>query len=331
MSPRVVYVALQQFGEADDQPQRQLEAAGFAVRRNPLGRRLRRDELPALLREADAVVAGVEPYDAELLAALPRLRCLSRCGAGTDAIDLDAARRRGIAVYTTAAEVVEPVAQMTVAMILALARNLPQHLADARAGVWRKQTGALLSEWTIGLVGFGRIGQAVARLLAPFAPAILAADPARRPGRLSDGVEGVPLDALLRRADLVSLHAGRRPEEGPLLGRAELAAMKPGSRLVNTARGYLVDEPALTAALTSGHLAAAALDVYGAEPYTGPLAALPQVICTPHVATLTQASRAAMERRCAQQIVDHFSPALSDGARPRGPRIRTGARPEETP
>ncbi len=142
----MVYVALQQFCEHDATPRALLTQAGCEVRGNTLGRRLRADELREVLRDADAVIAGVEPYDAALFASLPRLRCISRCGIGTDAIDLEAAARSGIAVYTTAEEVVEPVAQLTVAMLLALARHLPLHHADFQHGVWKKRTGVLLSE-----------------------------------------------------------------------------------------------------------------------------------------------------------------------------------------
>lgn len=306
MARPVVYVTLSQFCEQDERPRRVLEEAGLDVRLNTLGRRLRREELPDLLREADAVVAGVEPYDAKVLAVLPRLRCISRCGVGTESIDLEAARRQGIRVYTTTDEVVEPVAQLTVAMILALARNLPQHLSDFRAGQWVKRRGVLLSEWTVGLVGFGRIGQAVERSLRVFGPRLLVADPNRRPAEMPVGVELASLDHVLSRADLISLHATRRPEEGPLLGAREFSTMKPGSCVVNTARGFLVDEAALYDALVSGQLAGAALDVFAQEPYTGLLGQLPNVVCTPHVATLTTASRILMERRSAEQVVRHF-------------------------
>ena len=309
MARPVVYIALQQFGEQDDRPLRLLGDAGCDIRQNTLGRRLRREDLREVLREADAVLAGVEPYDAELLAALPRLRCISRCGAGTDSIDLAAARDHGIAVYTTPEAVVEPVAQLTVAMILALARNLPSHLGEAREGRWTKRTGVLLSEWTIGLVGFGRIGRRVHECLRPFGPRVLVHDPALPEGELPPGVELRSLPSLLAQADLVSLHAARPAAEGALLGRREFQLMKPGSFLVNTARGFLVDEAALEAALRGGRLAGAALDVFQEEPYTGPLAALPTVLCTPHVASLTRPSRAAMELLAAQHILSHFAGA----------------------
>ncbi len=302
----IVYVTLQQFCEFDDRPREALRDAGFEVRENRVGRRLRQEELPELLREAEAVLAGVEPYRAELLEGLPKLRCISRCGVGTDAIDLAAARRRGVAVYTTPDEVVEPAAQLTVAMMLALARNLPWHASESRQGLWTKRTGRLLSEWTIGLLGFGRIGRLVERYLRAFGPGILVHDPAVR-ADLPPGVVWRELDPLLAESDLVSLHAARRAEEGPLIGPRELALMKPGSLLVNTARGFLVDEAALEQSLRAGQLGGAALDVFAEEPYTGPLARLPNVLCTPHVASLTRASRASMERRAAANIVAHVA------------------------
>lgn len=309
MSRKNVYVALSRFCQFDERPRRVLVEAGFNLRENTLGRRLRRDEMIEAIGDADAVLAGVEPYDSEILAALSRLCCISRCGVGTDNIDLNVATQRNIAVLTTSDEVVEPVAQMTMGMILALARNIPLHNEDLRAGRWRERMGYLLSEWTIGLVGFGRIGRAVEHYLRVFGPRVLVADPNVQSRDLPPGVRLCDLASLLAEVDLVSLHAARRREEGPLIGRDEIRSMKHGGRLVNTARGYLVDEAALFEALMSGDLAAAAIDVYGQEPYTGPLVTLPQVLCTPHVGTLTRVSRAAMEFCCAQNVVTFFSDA----------------------
>lgn len=310
----VAYIALQQFSSEEEHPQQILREAGFEIRQNMLGRRLRAEDMAEALREADAVLAGVEPYEESLLTSLPRLRCISRCGVGTDSIDLKAAERHRIAVYRTPEEVVEPVAQLTVAMILALARQLPLHVADVREGLWKKRMGFALSEWTIGLVGFGRVGRMVERYLRVFGPRVIITDPHIDLSEIPDGVERHPLPALLAASDLISLHAERPRDAGPLIGPDELAGMKPGSYLVNTARGHLIDESALADALQSGHLAGAALDVFETEPYAGPLTRLPQVLCTPHVATLTRASRAAMELRCAQHVVDHFAKRHTDAA-----------------
>lgn len=304
MTSPVVYIALQQFCESDDRPLLLLKEAGLEVRRNTLGRRLKKEEMPALLEGANAVLAGVEPYGEELLSRLSALRAISRCGVGTDSIDLEAARRHKIAVLTTVDEVVEPVAQMTVGMMLGLARHFPQHLRDFDRGEWKKQTGFLLSEWTIGLVGFGRIGKAVERILRPFGPKILVHDPALQAGQILENVSLCSLPELLEQSDLVTLHAASDPKAGPVLGAAEIARMKQGSRLVNTARGHLVDETALLEALRAGRLAGAALDVFQEEPYLGPLSKLPNVLCTPHVGTLTRASRSAMELSCARQAAE---------------------------
>lgn len=311
MSQKTVYVALSQFCNEDNRPRELLQEAGFQVRENSFGHRIPREAMHEALRDVDAVIAGLEPYDAELLGMLPRLRCISRCGVGTDAIDLEAARRRDIAVLTTGAEVVEPVAQMTVAMILALARNFPLHGADLRDGRWQRRTAYLLSEWKVGLVGFGRIGKAVERYLRVFGARVVTTDPNVLPAELPPDVEMRDLKSLLNEADLVSLHANRRPEEGFLIGREELAAMKRGSRLVNTARGHLLDETALLEALQSGHLSGAALDVFATEPYKGPLKMLPQVLCTPHVASFTKASRSAMELRCVSNVLEFFGQGRS--------------------
>ena len=278
MSVRKIYIALSQFCEDDESPRRVLLDAGFDVRENRSGKRLRPEEIRREVAGADAVIAGVEPYDVETLAALPGLRCISRCGVGTDSIDLEAAKRMGIAVRNTPEEVVEPVAQVTLAMILALARNFPVYIAEARAHQWKRHSGYLLSEWTIGLIGFGRIARAVEQYLRPFGSTILVTDPNIRSSDVPANVKLCDLPTLLRSADVVSLHASRPSAEGALLGPDQFALMKKGSRIVNTARGHLIHEPSLLGALVSGHLSGAALDVFETEPYSGPLADLPQVL-----------------------------------------------------
>lgn len=304
MSGKAVYIAVSQFCEADEAPRTALLDAGFTVDENRLGRRLRAEELVAAVGRADAIIAGVEPYSAAALEAFPQVRCISRVGVGVDAIDLDAAKRLGITVLNTPDEVAEPVAQLTVGMVLALARNLPEYGVTLRQASWKRYTGALLSEWTVGLVGFGRIGRAVEQCLRPFGATVVVSDPGLRQQDLPAGVELLDLDALLVRADLVSLHVARAVSDGPVLSREQFERMKRGSRIVNTSRGYLIDEMALLSALESGHLSGAALDVYETEPYSGPLAKLPQVLCTPHIGTLTNASRRAMELKAAANVID---------------------------
>lgn len=306
MTQKTVYVTLSQFCETDDTPRRILKEAGFVVKENTTGRRIKREEIIFALQGADAVLAAVEPYDAEILSQLSQLQCISRCGIGTDAIDLEAAKKYKKEVLVTVDEIIEPVAQMTLGMIFALARNFPQHVNDFQKGEWKKHTGFLLSEWIVGLIGFGRIARALAGYLQPFGCKILVADPFLKPSDMPKNIMLCSLDTLLAQSDLVSLHASRSPKEGILMGEKEFAKMKKGSRLVNTARGYMVDEKALGEALQSGRLSGAALDVFEKEPYKGPLARYPNVLCAPHVGTLTRGSRAAMEFRCAQNVIDFF-------------------------
>ncbi|OGQ05128.1 MAG: hypothetical protein A2W61_06320 [Deltaproteobacteria bacterium RIFCSPLOWO2_01_44_7] len=306
MKSRKIYVALSQFCENDERPRKVLQEAGFIVEENKTGRRIKREEMLDALKEADAVLAAVEPYDAELLAQLPKLQCISRCGVGTDAIDLEVAKKYEKTVLVTADEIIEPVAQMTLAMILALARNFSLHAHDFKEALWKKHTGWLLSEWTIGLIGFGKIGRKVEEYLRPFGVCVLVCDPYLNKEKIPKGVTLCDLPTLLGKSDLVSLHLARDSKEGYLITAREFAQMKKGSFFVNTARGYMVEEMALQAALKSGHLAGAALDVFEQEPYPGPLTKYSNVILTPHIATLTRASRTAMELGCAQNVVFFF-------------------------
>lgn len=306
MSSKTVYVALSQFCEKEDTPRNLLIHNGFRVIENKMGRRIREEEMFAALKGVDAVLAAVEPYTEELLSKLPQLKCISRCGAGVDAIDLEAAKKYGKEVLITREEIVEPVAQMTLGMIFSLARNFIAHKLDFQEGRWKKRTGVLLSEWTMGLIGFGQVGRKVEKYLRPFGPKILVSDPNLSNKDLSPGVERCSLEDLLAQSDLVSLHAASKPSDGPLLGKREFTKMKKGSFFVNTARGYLVDEGALEEAIRSGILAGAALDVFEEEPYHGSLARYPNVLLTPHVSTLTSGSRLAMELKCAQNVVDFF-------------------------
>lgn len=309
----IVYSTLSQFCETDDRPRRLLLEAGFQVIENKTGRRIREEEMLAALKEADAVLAAVEPYRETLLAQLPKLKCISRCGAGADAIDLAAAKKLGIAVFATPDEIVEPVAQMAVGMILALLRNFLPHKSDFLEGLWKKRTGWLLSEVVIGLVGFGKVGRKVEEYLSPFHSKVLVADPYLPVRDIPGRVELCDLTPLLKRSDVVSLHAARPPQEGCLIGPSELMTMKRGSFLINTARGYLIDESALEESLRSGHLGGAGLDVFAEEPCLGSVARHPNVVATPHVATLTRSSRSAMEWRAAQNIIDFFEQRKKSG------------------
>ena len=299
-----IFVALSTFAERDRRPMERLEASGVAFRVHDTGKRITTAELLSAARDAEVIIAGVEPYSAAVLAELPVLRCIVRCGVGVDAVDLNAARARRIAVLNTPDVPTVAVAELALAMFLSLSRNLRPQANRMGQRKWERVEAHLLGGRTVGLVGLGRIGRRVAELCRAFDARVLATDPfASADAARALGVELVSLDRLLREADIVSLHAAKSAERPFRLGAAELATMKRGAVLVNLARGGMVDEAALVDALRSGRLAGAGMDVFSEEPYSGPLCEFENVILTPHSATLTVETRAAMELECVDKAL----------------------------
>jgi D-3-phosphoglycerate dehydrogenase / 2-oxoglutarate reductase len=233
------------------------------------------------------IVRSRTKVTADLLGKAPHLALVARAGVGVDNIDMVAAGARGIRVVNAPAAATASVAELTVAFYLLLVRGIVPQIQATKAGKWERGShGHELAGRTVGFVGFGRIAREVARRIAPFSATAIAFDPfvATSP----DGTEMVPFDALLARADIVSLHAALTPDNRHLLNAAAFERMRPGAYLVNVARGALVDEAALLAALRSGRLGGAALDVFEVEPpMNQELLGLANVIPTPHIGAMT--------------------------------------------
>ncbi len=300
-----VLVSTSSFARLDPAPLDRLRACGCAVTLNPHGRGLRPEETAALLQGVAGVVAGTEAYPADLLARARGLRVISRVGVGVDGIDLEAASRLGIAVRSTPGAPTEAVAELTLGLILALARRIAEADRTLRGGKWSPLAGRLLEGKTLGVVGLGRIGRRVVELCAPLRMRVLAREPAPDPAFVRRyGVILVDLESLLAEADVVSLHLPLTPETHRLLGPERLGRMRPGALLINTARGGLVDEAALDEALAAGRLAGAALDVFEEEPYAGPLRGLETAVLTAHMGSATQETRIAMERAAVENLVE---------------------------
>jgi D-3-phosphoglycerate dehydrogenase len=251
-------------------------------------------ELKAAVTDADAVITQFARLSAPVLAAMTRARAIVRYGIGVDNVDLDAARQHGIPVANIPDYCIDEVADHTLSFILAMTRQVVTHTADLRAGHWRLAVPVsgmkVLRDQTVGLVGFGRIGREVAARLSAFKCRVLVYDPMVSEAEIQRlGALSVPLTQLLAESDIVSLHCPSTPATRHIIGPAALAAMKPGALLVNVARGDLVDTNALLDALQSGHLGAAALDVFDPEPL--PLAhalrTLPNVVIAPHIASVS--------------------------------------------
>ncbi len=269
------------------------------------------DGLPAALADADAlVVRSAVQVDDALMEHAPKLRVIGRAGVGVDNIDADAATRRGIVVMNTPGANAVAVAELTIALMLALARKLPTANATMHAGKWEKKNlqGAELRGKTLGILGLGRIGLEVAKRARGFGLDIAGCDPfVSAAVARENGIFLVSLDELFAKADYITLHVGLTPQTTGVINAKTLAAMKKGVRIINCARGELVDDEALAAALKSGQVAGAALDVYAVEPpKDSPYAALDNVILTPHIAGSTAEAQEAVGVQIAQQVREYL-------------------------
>src|SRR5436190_2879008 len=274
-----------------------------------------KETLEAEIADADAlIVRSATKVTAELLAKAPKLRAVGRAGVGVDNIDLEAATKRGVLVMSTPGGNAVSVAEHTFALLLSLARQVPRLDKAIHEGRWEKScaAGTEVRGKTLGLVGLGRIGSEVAVRAEAFDMRVLAYDPFISEAAAREmSVELVPLDQLLAESDFVSLHTALSPATQNLISAANIRKMKSSARVINTARGELVDEAALAEALKSGKLAGAAVDVFAEEPpKNSPLVGLPNVIATPHVAGSTAEAQEEVGTQVAVQIKDYLAEGI---------------------
>jgi D-3-phosphoglycerate dehydrogenase / 2-oxoglutarate reductase len=278
------------FGKRDPSLRSALEAAVREVIYNPYGRPLKSAEVGPLLNDVDGFIAGIDEVDASALEEADRLRIIARYGVGIDRVDVAAATAKGIVVTNTPGANSAAVAELTIALILSLARHIIRADGAVRRGGWPVLDGIGIRGKTVGLVGFGSVGREVATRLKGFDCRLLASDPYVET-QIADryGASLVPLEKLVSEADFVSLHAPATEATVGMVNEEFLSLMKNGAFLINTARGDLIDDHALIAALESGRLQGAALDCFSQEPpdRSSKLFQLPSVIVTPHTAAHT--------------------------------------------
>lgn len=269
---------------------------------NPFDRKLSEEEVIKLVKEYQpvAIIAGLEPITRKVMQASARLRIISRCGVGLDNVDLVAAEETGIKVYKTPNAPVKPVAELAVAMIYALARNLFKQSINTRNGSWSKVNSLLLSELTVGIIGCGRIGTRVAQLLHETGCRLTGYDTLDFTSKF---IERITFANLLTTSDIISLHIPLIPQNYHLIGHDEIKKMKRGTIIINTSRGGLIDEDALYEFLKNGHLGGAGLDVFEREPYNGPLCSLDNVILTPHAGSSAGGARLKMEEESLYNLI----------------------------
>ena len=298
-----------------DRYERILDAAGCDVVVACATERLEEDELLALLPGVHGIICGDDRLTARVLAAAPDLRVISKWGTGIDSIDVEAARRRGIVVCNTPNAFSEPVADSVMGYAIVFARQLDCMNAHMHQGQWQKPQLRSLSEQTLGIVGVGHCGRAVARRAAAFGMRILGTDIVDIAAEVkrSSGLEQVPLDTLLSESDIVSLNCTLTQTSFHLIDAAALTLMKPSAFLINTCRGPVVEERALVDALVAGRLAGAALDVFEQEPLPAdsPLRSLSNCWLAPHNANSSIAAAERVHENTIRQLLDSLASSIA--------------------
>src|SRR5882724_9514964 len=311
------------FGLYDKRLRQELEAAVGEVFYNERGRPLASSEMQELLAGCDGFLAGLDRVDSTALESADRLKVIARYGVGVDNVDLETAARKKITVTNTPHANAVSVAELTIGLLLSLARSIPEAAESVREGKWPRLHGRVLESKVIGLIGFGSVGRAVAQRLQPWQLTLLAFDPfGDKAVAQSSDVRLVEMEELIRGADFVSLDAPLLAGTRRMVDVDFLSRMKRGACLINTARGELVDQDALLSALDSGQVGGAALDVYEHEPppADSPLRRHPRLIATPHCGAHTDGAADGMGRQSLQDCI-----AVLRGESPLHPVIRGAA------
>ena len=303
-----VLISSRSFGKINSEPIDALINAGFEVLVNPYNKKLNEKELIELIGDAVGLIAGTESITENVLNHAKTLKVISRYGVGMDNIDMDAAKKRDIEVYNTPNAPAKAVAELTLSLILNLMRRIPESSQPMKDGVWQPQMGHSLYGKTLGIIGLGRIGKELVKLIQPFNVGIFAYE--KYPDNdfvTSQNIKLGSLEDVLSQSDVVSVHLPLMEETRNIIGAKELSFMKHNSILINTARGGLVDEDRLVNALKEEIIAGAALDAFENEPYTGELLKFNNVLLTPHIGTYTEETRMIMEMETVKNLINALS------------------------
>ncbi|MBU6176788.1 MAG: phosphoglycerate dehydrogenase [Bacteroidetes bacterium] len=297
------------FGDKNRLPIELLEAAGIDYLINPVGRKLKEDELAELVSDFEVIIAGTELITEKVMSRAKCLRLISRVGVGLDGVDLLAAERCGIQVSYTPDAPAPAVAELTIGLMLSLLRSTHVANTQLHLGNWQRHFGRRVPEVTIGIIGIGRIGARVLRHLLAFgSPRILVNDIYRNPEvETKIKVEWVDKETIYREADLISLHVPLTAQTKNMIQREHLLRMKPDALIINTARGGIINEGDLAAVLKAGHLGGAAIDVFNQEPYSGELAQLERCLLTSHMGSMSIDCRARMEIEATEEAIRYLT------------------------
>lgn len=306
------------FGTQDRTPLDKLEAAGIDYLINPLGRKLKEEELAEMITDCDCVIAGTEQIGALALKNARKLKLISRVGIGLDSVDLLEAKRRGIKVCYTPEAPAPAVAELTLGLMLSLLRFIPLSNNDLHHGEWNRYFGRRLGNCTVGVIGAGRIGSRVIGHLGGFGvKSILVSDRDQAKTFDSSGnVARADNQTIFERSDVVSLHLPLTVETRSMITSRDMLKMKSDAIILNTSRGGIINEKDLYDVLKSGHLGGAAVDVFDKEPYEGLLAAIDRCILTAHMGSMTIDCRVRMEVEATQEVIRFFNGEALDSLVP---------------
>ena len=302
-----ITVTVHPFGVPSPHPKELLEKSGHDVVFNTLGRKLKPEEVAEFAGDSEVIVASTEDLE-PLIRQSTKLRMISRVGIGLDSVPLKLCREKGIAVAYTPDAVTLAVSELTIGLMIDLLRSMSENNNALKNGVWSRVIGKRIEHSVIGIVGFGRVGSSVCRMLSGFRPKsvlvcdILDKSPAINKLKEQYGMEisQVGFDEVTQKSDIVTLHAPLTDITRNMIDSSALEKFKEGAYLINTARGQIVDEDALYDSLKNGRLAAAAIDVFHQEPYKGKLSELTNIVLTSHIGSCSEDCRYLMETHAAE-------------------------------
>lgn len=303
MQKQNLAITIRSFSPGDPSMER-LERSFNIIYRNTTGKRLSETEMMEVITDADAVIAGTEPISSRVIGNAKRLKFISRVGVGLDSIDMDAAKKQRIRILTTPGATIQPVAEHTLALLFCVTKRITEYNTSVRQGNHAVKEASMILGKNAGIIGLGKIGFRVGELLSCLGCSIYFFDPYSNSPVPANWKKVDSPEELFKVSDIITLHAPAQKDNKPLLNRETFNQCRTGVIVINTARGSLVDEDALSEALKHGKVAGAGLDVFRNEPYSGPLLSIPQVVVTPHVASNTIESRKAMEHEAILGLVD---------------------------
>jgi len=298
-----ILISTSSFAQYDKKPLEMIQESGYHYVLNEYKKKLSENEILSLIEQHNPIglIAGVEPITAQVLEKAKKLKVISRCGIGMDNIDIHAAKKHSIHIANTPDGPTVAVAELTLGLILSLFRKISLSHQNIQKSKWTRLMGNLINGKTIGIIGCGRIGSYLAKLLSNFGCTVLGFDIETKQNR---GYKPVELDELFKESDIITLHIPYTKDNHHLMNHESISLMKKGAVLINASRGGLVDEDALYDMLLSGHLSGAALDCFENEPYSGKLIHLENTVLTSHIGSYAIESRTMMEKQAVDNLLN---------------------------